>query len=108
MCFRPTSSAGPKTCPNCGQLNPPSATQCIICHTELPDAVYKCPRCGADNDSAALECCECGMEFGIDDVEDTSYIPKKPSGPGAPAAPGAPKAPSAPGAPKAPGAPAPK
>lgn len=94
MCFRPAISSKPKTCPSCGQVNPPSSVQCAICGAELPEELVPCPKCGALNDSGALECAECGVEFGLAEDDDDIIAPTAPSAP-------APNAPSAPGAPNA-------
>lgn len=35
MCYRPPHAGKPKKCPQCGKMNPPKATHCVGCNTEL-------------------------------------------------------------------------
>ena len=78
MCFRPAAVEIDKTCPECGEKNPPDAVSCKACGAELP--------AGAP-------------------LPGVPAAPGAPGAPGAPAAPGAPGVPSAPAAPGVPGAP---
>lgn len=73
MCFRPDSVGGVNTCPECGQLNPSIATNCIKCGAELPN----------------------GKGDGTEPVDYPEVAkptaPTVPTSPSAPVAPGAPK-----------------
>lgn len=37
MCFRPATAAAPRTCSNCGAINPSMAKQCLKCKTLFED-----------------------------------------------------------------------
>ena len=99
MCFRPAAASTPKTCPECGMINPAVADKCVKCGAELPEDRVKCPHCGEMNIAGATVCSECGSD--IAGAEGNVAAPAAPGAP-APAVPGAPKAPGAPPAPAAP------
>ena len=86
MCFRPAAASTPKTCPECGMINPAVAEKCVKCGAELPEDRVKCPHCGEMNIAGATVCSECGSD--IAGVEGNVAAPAAPGAP-APATPGA-------------------
>lgn len=101
MCFRPAGASTPKTCPECGMVNPAVAEKCVKCGAALPEDRIKCPHCGEMNDASVSECTECGTSLaGIAaggavppaSANGSQGVPKPPSA-GVPKAPGAPPAP---------------
>ena len=95
MCFRPAAASTPKTCSNCGMVNPAIAEKCIKCGTALEEDRIKCPGCGEMNISTATECSECGRPLTAAEGAPAPSAQSAPSVPNSSSIPGAPKPPVA-------------